>query len=254
MKGATANSNPQAMAATRFNPSVGIHYTVAGTDGVATAAGTGTVATVDGVPPNVGYGAVSWFAEPGPNVTILDGCAYLPTSAMKVHEYVKTSIRHFRRAASLAFTNRKTTEPPPPGYQPGNFGLWLPDDMEVPHPGDVDFEFVCEPSPTGKALGVQTVSVVVKSEWLAPGPQSKKSRRAMRKALGRAVSLATRAVFRLLRSFITYFVRLDGLHRLREFVCKQRPWHLLHGAHPPRFSALIQSPVFRPIDLPGATA
>ena len=67
-------------------------------------------------------------------------------------------------------------------------------------------------------------------------------------------SLATRTLFRWLRRLITYLIRFEGLQRLREFVCKQRPWHLLHGAHPPRFSVLEHIFVFRPNTLLGVPA
>jgi hypothetical protein len=216
---------------------------------------TGSPATGQAAAATAWAADVNWFVDPGPTMTIVadGGTSWVPSNAMRVHEYFKTSIRDFRRAATWAFTNRRGNEPPPSGYQPGNFGLWLPFDCEVPHPTDVDFEFVCEPSPKAQALGAKAVSFVVKSEWLAPGPPTKSSRRGLRKVLARAIGLATRALFRRLRRCITHLVRLEGLHRLREFVGKQRPWHLLHGAHPPRFLALEHFALFGS-NVPGTLA
>jgi hypothetical protein len=198
----------------------------------------------------------SWFVDSGSNMTLVadGGAGWVPSNPMRVYEYFKTSIRDFRHAATSWLFNRRTNEPPPPGYQPGNFGLWLPFDCDVPHPMDVDLEFVCEPSPKAEAMGVKAVSFVIKSEWLAPGPPTSSSRRGLRKVLARAMGLAFRALFKRLRRFVTHLVRLEGLHRLREFVGKQRPWHLHHGAHPPRFSALEHFAVRRPINFPGAPA
>jgi hypothetical protein len=141
----------------------------------------------------------------------------------------------------------------------GNWDQWLQLALRFKD----DIQYVTVPASTGEVqllfnLNDFSTWREIEHEIVSPHVLLARARRAVQLAFRLFLSHVDRAILRALRrlnkSFRVILKILGGADRLREFVGKQRAWYLLHGAHPPRLSAIGLIPMFGPINLLGVAA